>query len=215
MDEFKEAGNETSHLMANDDGVDMPVGDMIRIRCCDFLFKLLIILERRVLRKLQPNIEEFLKDEFFIVQPGRQRGIKIVEYLKKRLKDKLLESLELDFLEDEETRAMRLKAKRKNYSYFEGDTEEESSDMSDLDEEQIEGLTFNNKLMLKIEAKIEKLERHLNEVPTKEDKLRFLKLYLAKEDNFIIVLTLITRPHDFECKTSWKVRSDISKHPII
>jgi hypothetical protein len=162
-----------------------------------------------VLKKLQPSIEEFLKDDFFQINPGREIGVKMVEYLKHRLKNKLLESLEIDFLEDPETRAMRIKAKRKNYSYFEAEGDEESSEVSDFEDEQFEGLTINNKLLLKIEAKIEKLEKHLNNVPTKADKIRFLKCYLAKEENFMIVLTLITKPHDFESKAKWKLRPDI------
>ena len=106
---------------------------------------------------------------------------------------------------------MRLKAKRQNYTYFEGDIEEESSDASDLDDEVLEGMSMNNKLLLKVEAKVEKLERHLNNVPTKEDKERFLKTYLTREENFTIALTVINKPHDFESKTEWKFRKDISK----
>jgi len=136
------------------------------------MYKLLIILEKRILKNLQLSIEAFLNDDFFQVFPGREYGIKIVEYIKNRLKDKLLESLDLDFLEDPETRAMRLKAKRKNYSYFEGEDDEESSEISDLEDEHLEGLSMNNKILIKIEVKIEKLEKHLIHVPNQEDKIR-------------------------------------------
>lgn len=123
--------------------------------------------------------------------PGREFGIKIAEFLKKRLKHRLFESLEIDFLEDEETRQIRLKAKRQNYSYFEGDVEEESEDISDLEEETLTNMKINHKLLLKIESKIDKLEKHLNNSPTKEDILRFRRIYLTKEENLTIALTVL------------------------
>ena len=107
---------------------------------------------------------------------------------------------------------MRLKAKRQNYTYFEGDIEEDSSEISDIEGENFEGINMNNKCLLKFEHKIEKLEKHLNNVPMKIDKLRFQKMYLSKEPNFMLALTVITKPHDFESRTEWEFRSDIGKY---
>ena len=159
-------------------------------------------------------IEEFLKDEFFMTKPGRDLGIKLVQYLKKRLKDKLFESLVIDFLEDEEMRQIRLKAKKKNYSYFEGESDNESSDASEIDED-FEALSGNNKISLKVESKIDKLEKHLNQNPTKDDKIRLITTYLVKEDNFLVAITLMTRPNDFESRTVWRYRKDIGTYYII
>ncbi|CAI2376764.1 unnamed protein product [Moneuplotes crassus] len=209
VDEFGEAYIDLSSPKIAINGEWYFCGEYIRIKCCEFLLKLFTILKRKVLKKLQPSVAEFLKNDFFFLYPGREFGVKIVEFLKKRLKHRLFESLEIDFLEDEETRQMRLKAKRQNYTYFEGDVEEDSDEISDLDEETLNTMNMNNKLLLKVEKKIDKLEKHLNNVPTKEDKIRFQRIYLTKDENLTIAFTVICKPHDFESKNEWKFRKDI------
>jgi hypothetical protein len=81
--------------------------------------------------------------------------------------------------------------------------------MSEIDDDSIEGFTMSHKLLIKFETKVEKLEKHLNNVPTSEDKDLFLKSYLAKDDNFTIALNVLTKPHDFDTKIIWSYRSDI------
>ena len=211
VDEFRSIPMVFSSLKINDGNDTRTPTEFIRIRICDFMYKLVIVLERRVLRSMQNMIEDFLKDEFFMIKPGRELGIKLVQYLKKRLKDKIFESLVIDFLEDEEMRQIRLKAKKKNYSYLEGESDDESSDVSEIDED-IDALSANNKISLKVEAKIDKLEKHLNQNPTKDDKIRLLTTYMVKEDNFMVAITLITRPNDFESRSVWRLRRDIGNY---
>ncbi|CAI2377401.1 unnamed protein product [Moneuplotes crassus] len=104
---------------------------------------------------------------------------------------------------------MRLKAKRQNYTYFEGDVEEDSDEISGLEEETLNILNMNNKLLFKVEKKIDKLEKRLNNVPTKEDKIRFQRIYLTKDENLTIVFTVICKTHGFKSKNEWNFRKDI------
>ena len=78
-------------------------------------------------------------------------------------------------------------------AFIEGESDEESnvSDLSFDDEHMTPDDIRRFKLAMKIESKIEKLERHLNRVATKDERDRFVKLYLTKDDNFMVIISLI------------------------
>lgn len=65
------------------------------------------------------------------------------------------------------------------------------------------------KLAMKIESKVDKLEKMLNRVTTTDERDKFVKLYLTKDDNLMVIIDLICKPHEFDSKAQWISRKDV------